>query len=136
MARLPLELLEMLLLVCMGALGGVIAVTRCFVDTSSPNPRARDLCYRPVAGAVIALGIYVIFSHAAVFRRRTTAPDIHLGFTVVLQKLREFQDAGHTVVLIIGNGTTRVRTHGGSTTRPDVRWQEIRSTPRPSRNRR
>ena len=30
-----------------------------------------------------------------------TAPDIHLGFTVVLQKLREFQDLGHTVVLII-----------------------------------
>ena len=37
-----------------------------------------------------------------------TAPDIHLGFTVVLQKLREFQDAGHTVVLIIGDGTARV----------------------------
>jgi len=46
-ARLPLELLEMLLLVGMGALGGVIAVTRCFVDTSTPNPTARDLCYRP-----------------------------------------------------------------------------------------
>lgn len=59
--RLPLELLEMLLLVGMGALGGVIAVTRCFVDTSTPNPRARDLCYRPVAGGVIALGIYVLF---------------------------------------------------------------------------
>ncbi|MDP9294653.1 MAG: tyrosine--tRNA ligase, partial [Actinomycetota bacterium] len=34
-----------------------------------------------------------------------TAPDIHLGHTVVLQKLREFQDAGHTVVLIIGDYT-------------------------------
>jgi len=66
-ARLPLELLEMLLLVCMGALGGVIAVTRCFVDTSSPNPRARDLCYRPVAGAVIALGIYVLFRATQLF---------------------------------------------------------------------
>ena len=31
-----------------------------------------------------------------------TAPDIHLGHTVVLQKLRQFQDAGHTAVLIIG----------------------------------
>ena len=37
-----------------------------------------------------------------------TAPDIHLGFTVVLQKLREFQDLGHTVVLIIGDYTARV----------------------------
>ena len=37
-----------------------------------------------------------------------TAPDIHLGHTVVLQKLREFQDAGHTVVLIVGDYTARV----------------------------
>ena len=32
-----------------------------------------------------------------------TAPDIHLGHAVVLGKLREFQDAGHLVVLIIGD---------------------------------
>src|ERR1035437_10951273 len=38
-----------------------------------------------------------------------TAPDIHLGFTVVLQKLREFQDLGHTVVLIVGDYTAHVR---------------------------
>ncbi len=37
-----------------------------------------------------------------------TAPDIHLGHTVVLQKLREFQDLGHRVVLIIGDYTARV----------------------------
>jgi len=37
-----------------------------------------------------------------------TAADVHLGHTVVLQKLREFQDAGHTVVLIIGDYTARV----------------------------
>ena len=37
-----------------------------------------------------------------------TAPDIHLGHTVVLTKLREFQDAGHTVVLIVGDYTARV----------------------------
>jgi hypothetical protein len=65
-ARLPLELLEMLLLVCMGSLGGVIGVTRCFVD-AEPNPAARDLCYRPVAGAVIALGIYVLFRATQLF---------------------------------------------------------------------
>jgi tyrosyl-tRNA synthetase len=48
-----------------------------------------------------------------------TAPDIHLGFTVVLQKLREFQDAGHTVVLIIGDYTARVGDPSGrSNTRP------------------
>ncbi|MGH2989588.1 MAG: tyrosine--tRNA ligase [Solirubrobacterales bacterium] len=37
-----------------------------------------------------------------------TAPDIHLGHVVVLDKLRQFQDAGHTVVLIIGDFTARV----------------------------
>src|ERR1700684_735940 len=48
-----------------------------------------------------------------------TAPDIHLGFTVVLQKMREFQDAGHIVVLIIGDYTARVGDPSGRTsTRP------------------
>ncbi|HEY4812980.1 MAG TPA: tyrosine--tRNA ligase [Solirubrobacteraceae bacterium] len=37
-----------------------------------------------------------------------TAPDIHLGHAVVLGKLREFQDAGHRVVLIVGDYTARV----------------------------
>jgi tyrosyl-tRNA synthetase len=37
-----------------------------------------------------------------------TAPDIHLGHVVVLRKLREFQDAGHIVVLIVGDFTARV----------------------------
>jgi tyrosyl-tRNA synthetase len=37
-----------------------------------------------------------------------TAPDIHLGHVVVLNKLRQFQDAGHVVVLIIGDYTARV----------------------------
>ena len=37
-----------------------------------------------------------------------TTPDIHLGHTVVLEKLREFQDAGHRVVLIVGDFTARV----------------------------
>jgi tyrosyl-tRNA synthetase len=48
-----------------------------------------------------------------------TAPDIHLGHTVVLGKLREFQDAGHVAVLIIGDWTARVGDPSGRTsTRP------------------
>ena len=55
-----------------------------------------------------------------------TAPDIHLGFTVVLQKLREFQDLGHKVVLIIGDYTARVGDPSGrSTTRPVLEPAEI-----------
>ncbi len=48
-----------------------------------------------------------------------TAPDIHLGFVVVLKKLREFQDLGHTAVLVIGDYTARVGDPSGrSKTRP------------------
>jgi tyrosyl-tRNA synthetase len=48
-----------------------------------------------------------------------TAPDIHLGHTVVLQKLRELQDAGHHVVLLIGDMTARVGDPSGrDSTRP------------------
>src|SRR3954451_1206357 len=55
-----------------------------------------------------------------------TAPDIHLGFTVVLQKLREFQDLGHTVVLIVGDYTARVGDPSGrSATRPVLSGEEI-----------
>src|SRR3954471_8839476 len=55
-----------------------------------------------------------------------TAPDIHLGHTVVLQKLREFQDQGHKVVLIVGDFTARVGDPSGRTsTRPVLSGEEI-----------
>jgi len=55
-----------------------------------------------------------------------TAADLHLGHTVVLQKLREFQDLGHTVVLIIGDYTARVGDPSGrSVTRPVLSGEEI-----------
>src|SRR3954469_23079501 len=55
-----------------------------------------------------------------------TTPDIHLGHTVVLRKLREFQDLGHQVVLIIGDYTGRVGDPSGrSAARPFVEGDEI-----------
>src|ERR1700740_1174665 len=55
-----------------------------------------------------------------------TAPDIPLGHTVVLRKLREFQDLGHVVVLIIGDYTARVGDPSGrSATRPLLDPAEI-----------
>jgi tyrosyl-tRNA synthetase len=55
-----------------------------------------------------------------------TAPDIHLGHAVVLRKLREFQDAGHLVVLIIGDYTARVGDPSGrSSLRPMLGESEI-----------
>jgi tyrosyl-tRNA synthetase len=55
-----------------------------------------------------------------------TAPDIHLGHAVVLGKLREFQDAGHRVVLIIGDYTARVGDPSGrSSLRPMLSGEQI-----------
>ncbi len=60
-----------------------------------------------------------------------TAPDIHLGHTVVLQKLREFQDLGHRVVLIVGDYTARVGDPSGrSDTRPVLTGEEIEANAR------
>ena len=56
-----------------------------------------------------------------------TAPDIHLGFAVVLRKLRQFQDLGHTVVIIIGDYTALIGDPTGrSATRPMLSEEEIR----------
>jgi tyrosyl-tRNA synthetase len=55
-----------------------------------------------------------------------SSADIHLGHTVVLQKLREFQDRGHVAVLIVGDYTARVGDPSGrSATRPVLSADEI-----------
>ncbi len=60
-----------------------------------------------------------------------TAPDIHLGHAVVLRKLREFQDAGHRVVLIVGDYTARVGDPSGrSSLRPMLSEEEIEANAR------
>ena len=60
-----------------------------------------------------------------------TAPDIHLGFVVVLRKLREFQDLGHTAVLVVGDYTARVGDPSGrSKTRPVLSPEEIEANTR------
>jgi tyrosyl-tRNA synthetase len=55
-----------------------------------------------------------------------TSPDIHLGHTVALTKLREFQDLGHRAVLIIGDMTARIGDPSGrSATRPQLTAAEV-----------
>lgn len=55
-----------------------------------------------------------------------TAPDIHLGHTVGLRKLKQFQDLGHQIVLIVGDYTGRVGDPSGrSATRPQLKGEEI-----------
>jgi tyrosyl-tRNA synthetase len=60
-----------------------------------------------------------------------TSPDIHLGHCVVLTKLRAFQDAGHTVVLIIGDYTARVGDPSGrDATRPVLSAADVEANGR------
>jgi tyrosyl-tRNA synthetase len=57
-----------------------------------------------------------------------TAPDLHLGHTVVLRKLRDFQDLGHQIVVIIGDFTGMIGDPTGrSETRKPLTWDEIRA---------
>jgi len=56
-----------------------------------------------------------------------TAADIHLGHSVAMRKLRQFQDLGHTAVLIIGDFTTLIGDPSGRTTsRPPLNAEQIR----------
>jgi len=60
-----------------------------------------------------------------------TAPDIHLGHTVVMGKMRQFQDLGHKAVLIIGDYTARIGDPSGEDhTRPVLSEDEIRENAR------
>src|SRR5204863_8677743 len=60
-----------------------------------------------------------------------TAPDIHLGFAVVLRKLRQFQDLGHQVILIIGDFTALIGDPSGrSATRPMLTQEQIEENAR------
>src|SRR5690242_6700242 len=55
-----------------------------------------------------------------------TSPDLHLGHTIVLRKLRQFQDLGHQAVLIIGDFTAMIGDPSGrSATRPQLTHDEV-----------
>jgi tyrosyl-tRNA synthetase len=57
-----------------------------------------------------------------------TAPDLHLGHTVVLRKLKHFQDLGHTAIFLIGDFTAMVGDPTGqSETRPQLTREQIRA---------
>ena len=57
-----------------------------------------------------------------------TAPDIHVGHTVVLNKMRQLQDLGHTVIFLIGDFTTMIGDPSGrNTTRPPLTAEQIKA---------
>src|SRR5215204_2573117 len=57
-----------------------------------------------------------------------TAPDIHVGHTVVLNKMRQLQDLGHTVIFLIGDFTSLIGDPSGrNTTRPPLTPEQIKA---------
>src|SRR5690606_35645157 len=57
-----------------------------------------------------------------------TAPDLHLGHTVLLRKLKHFQDLGHTVIFLIGDMTALIGDPTGrNITRPPMTREEIKA---------
>ena len=58
-----------------------------------------------------------------------TAPDIHLGHTVVIRKLRAFQDLGHTVIFLIGDFTGLIGDLRQLSHSPPLTRDELRPTP-------
>src|SRR5437870_3466659 len=57
-----------------------------------------------------------------------TAPDIHVGHTVVLNKMRQLQDLGHTVIFLIGDFTSMIGDPSGrNTTRPPLTAEQIKA---------
>ncbi|RKZ54819.1 MAG: tyrosine--tRNA ligase, partial [Gammaproteobacteria bacterium] len=55
-----------------------------------------------------------------------TAPDLHLGHTVLINKLRQFQDLGHEILFLIGDFTGMIGDPTGkSTTRPPLTQQDV-----------
>src|SRR5512132_3426578 len=91
---------------------GVAELTRNAVDLLPEGELERKLALgRPLR---VKLGIDV------------TSPDIHVGRAVPLQRMRAFQDEGHTGVLIIGDYTTRIGDPSGrSSERPMLSDEEI-----------
>ena len=57
-----------------------------------------------------------------------TAPDLHLGHTVILRKMRQFQDLGHKVIFLIGDFTGKIGDPSGKNkTRPPLTDEEIKA---------
>jgi tyrosyl-tRNA synthetase len=92
--------------------GPLDSLTQGAIDVISPE----ELATRAAAGRPLRVKLGI----------DPTASDIHLGFAVVLRKLRQFQDAGHVAVLILGDFTARIGDPSGrSATRPPLSAEQI-----------
>ncbi|HTM69173.1 MAG TPA: tyrosine--tRNA ligase [Candidatus Binatia bacterium] len=101
------------------------------MPVSTDKKKIDELLTRRVAEVVVADSLRKKLSSGKKLRIKLgvdpTAPDLHLGHAVPLKKLREFQDLGHQVVLIIGDYTARVGDPTGkSKTRPMLSEEDVK----------
>ncbi len=96
-----------------------------------PSPEQLDsILHRGVADVIVEEEFVNLLRQGRPLRLKQgfdpSAPDIHLGHVVGLRKLRQFQDLGHTVVLIVGDWTAQIGDPSGqSATRPMLSAQEV-----------
>ena len=102
---------------------------------ASSNRDVQKLLRRGVAEVIVADDMSRLLSSGRKLRLKEgfdpSFPDIHLGHMVGLKKLRQFQDLGHQVVLIVGDWTARIGDpSGASVTRPMLSAQEVEANAR------
>ena len=102
---------------------------------ASSNRDVQKLLRRGVAEVIVADDMSRLLSSGRKLRLKEgfdpSVPDIHLGHMVGLKKLRQFQDLGHQVVLIVGDWTARIGDpSGASVTRPMLSAQEVEANAR------
>jgi tyrosyl-tRNA synthetase len=118
--------------------GGESSIARMPSQPPAAAPQTSEPAARLLAGAVDALPAGRLAEQLGEgrplrvkFGVDPTSPDIHLGHCVVLTKLRAFQEAGHTIVLIIGDFTARVGDPSGrDTTRPVLSAEQVEANAR------
>ena len=115
-------------------LGGGVGYTSPLMSTASPTTDPRDALAEIRRGADEILIESELLDRLALGRPLRikvgfdpTAPDLHLGHTVVINKMRQFQELGHQVVFLIGDFTGMIGDPSGkNTTRPPLSNQQIK----------
>lgn len=96
------------------------------------KPELRKLLKRGVAEIIVEEELIKLLEEGRPLRLKQgfdpSRPDIHLGHAVGLRKLRQFQEMGHKVILIVGDWTAQIGDPSGqSTTRPMLSYEEVKA---------
>src|SRR4030042_5380362 len=102
------------------------------VDKAKTEKKLNYLLKRGVAEIIVEEELIELLRSGKTLRLKEgfdpSFPDIHLGHMVALRKLRQFQELGHQVILIVGDWTAQIGDPSGvSATRPMLSAEEVRA---------